>query len=254
MTEPGAAAEARVAARNAVVQAAADPAARRRRRELAAALTDALQRTGDQLHVGGSMFGPDRAAGTSPGRSGDDALVGLARLCQTAAALVSGAASLLSTGNSYAASALNRQLVEVEYLAWAFGADHEEARSWWRSSKQERLQRWQPRHLRERSAGRFRGSDYGEHCEYGGHPTPEGCRTLLAADDVQREILLYEVLHHGWSAWQYLLLAVVQHALREGADPKHLVPDALARAGAEAEAAWRAVERLGPVWAAQSSG
>jgi hypothetical protein len=69
---------------------------------------------------------------------------------------------------------------------------------------------------------------------------------------VQREILLYEVLHHGWSTWHYLLLAVVQHALRVGADPKHLVPDALARAAGDAEAAWRAVERLGPLWAALS--
>lgn len=219
---------------------------------MAVALTDVLQRAGDQLHVGGFLIGPDRAAGTSAWGNGDDALVGLARLCQTAAALVAGATSLLAAGNGYAASALNRQLVEVEYLAWAFGEDEEEARSWLRSSKQERLQRWQPRHLRERSAGRFRGSDYGEHCEYGGHPTPDGCRTLLTADDVQLEILLYEVLHHGWSAWQYLLLAVVQHELRVGADPKHLVPEDLARAAGDAEAGWRAVERLSPVDAGQS--
>jgi hypothetical protein len=236
------------AARAALARAATEPGARRRRRELVIALTDALQRTGDQLQVGGFMIGFDRAAGTSPCGNGDDALVGLARLCQTAAALASGSTSLLAAGNGYAASALTRQLVEVEYLAWAFGNDEEEARSWLRSSKQDRLQRWQPRHLRERSAGRFRGSDYGEHCEYGGHPTPDGCRTLLTADDVQREILLYEVLHHGWSTWQYLLLAVVQHAVRTGADPKQLVADSLARAADHAEAEWRAVERLGPVW------
>lgn len=116
---------------------------------------------------------------------------GADKLCQTAASLVAGATSLLAAGNSYAASALNRQLVEVEYLAWTFGEDEEEARSWLRSNKQERLQRWHPRHRRERSAGRFRGSDYDEHCEYGSHPTPDGCRTLLTADEAQREVLLY---------------------------------------------------------------
>lgn len=98
MTDPGA-----VAARATLVRAATDQEARRRRREMAVALTEVLQRAGDQLHVGGFLIGPDRAAGTSAWGNGDDALAGLARLCQTAAALVAGATSLLAAGNGYAA-------------------------------------------------------------------------------------------------------------------------------------------------------
>lgn len=137
------------ATRASLARAASNHEARRCRQALAEALNAALQQTGDHLHVAGWLVGPDRAAAAGTGRNGDDALVGLARLCQTAAALVSGALTLLSAGNGYAASALSRQLVEVEYMTWAFAEDEQEARSWLRSSRQERLQRWQPRHLRD---------------------------------------------------------------------------------------------------------
>lgn len=102
----------------------------------------------------------------------------------TAAALVNGATSLIADGNLYAAAALNRQLVEIEYLAWAFENDLEEVGYWHRSTEDERRKRWQPRHLRQRSRGQFRGKDYALHCEFGGHPTPEGMRNLLYGDPV----------------------------------------------------------------------
>lgn len=151
-------------------------------------------------------------------------------------------------GNGYGAGALARQLVEVEYLAWAFCEDEEEARSWLRSSKQERHGRWQPRHLRERSQGRFRGADYAAHCESGGHPTPDGCARLLAADDVQRELVLADVLTHGWSAWRYVASAVEERERRDSPAPGLIVTAELARHAADAELLWRDADRLGVVW------
>jgi hypothetical protein len=127
----------------------------------------------------GNIIGPGRVDGSSPFGNGDDSLVSLGYLCETAASLIVGAMQLLDDANCYAGAALNRQLVEVEYLAWAFGEDQEEAALWLRSSRDDRLQRWQPRHLRQRSQGRFRGADYAQHCELGGHPTPQGVRALI---------------------------------------------------------------------------
>jgi hypothetical protein len=145
------------------------------------------------------MFGPDRAEGESPFEFGSDATVGLAAVLQIAGELVSGAITLLGEDNRYAAAALLRQLVEVEYLAWAFAEDEEEARKWMQSTKEQRQQLWQPRHLRERAGGRFRGSDYGQHCGRGGHPSPEGL-TLLpdhSAPEVKPAIWWCDMAMHS---------------------------------------------------------
>jgi len=166
----------------------------------------------------------------------------LGHLSQTAGALVGGALELVLHGNGYAGSALNRQLVEVEYLAWAFAEDQQEAASWLRSSSAERRSRWQPRHLRERSQGRFRGADYSNHCEVGGHPTPPGMRQLLTGDLGIAEIIISETASHGTSAWDYLLLAV---AVLDATD---VVPANEANTVKDAEALWRRHERLGLTW------
>jgi hypothetical protein len=73
---------------------------------------------------------------------------------------------------------------------------------------------------------------------------------LLAADDTRRELLLYEALNHGWSAWRYLLVAVVAWAQGAGWEPAQLVADEAARRAGAAEAQWRAVERLPAVFSA----
>ncbi len=156
--------------------------------------------------------------------------------------LVGGAFELALHGNGYAASALNRQLVELEHLAWAFAEDQQEAASWLRSSNDERRSCWQPHHLRERSEGRFRGADYSNHCEVGGHPTPPGMRQLLAGDPVIAEIIISETASHGTSGWDYLLLAVT---VLDAAD---IVPADEANAVKTAEALWRRHERLGLTW------
>ncbi len=120
------------------------------------------------------MIGPDRAAGESPFEDGSDATVGDAAILQIAGELVRGATALFEDGNRYGAAALVRQLVEAEYLAWAFAKGEDDAEKWMRSTDKERMQLFRPYQLREQSGGLFRHGDYSHHCGKGGHPSPEG--------------------------------------------------------------------------------
>ncbi|GLP76379.1 hypothetical protein TUM20983_34890 [Mycobacterium antarcticum] len=109
---------------------------------------------------------------------------------------------------AYASAALVRQLVEVEYLAWAVTNDPDDAWEWLKSDKQKRLQRWQPGKIRQRSDGRFPNTDYHAHCEAGGHPVPERAMRILDHRDQWVELSLYEAAVHGTATWHYLLQAV----------------------------------------------
>jgi hypothetical protein len=153
------------------------------------------------LWVGGYLMGSGRVPGATEG----DATVGLATVAQVGGELMSGALTLLDSENRYGAMALLRQLIEVEYLAWAFAEDGPRAAKWLRSSKEDRLRMWQPRQLRDASAGRFRGRDYGDHCERAGHPTPSA-RDLLPGHEARLHEgwIWYELATHGTSLWDYL--------------------------------------------------
>jgi hypothetical protein len=148
--------------------------------------------------------------------------------------------ALLRAENLYGAAALLRQIVEVEYLTWAFDEDAEEAKVWLRSSSEERRDLWQPRHLRKRSQGLFRGRDYSFHCEYGGHPTPEAT-TLLPDHSNRGPSVLYwiDLAGHATSAWDYAQSASGKlgygDALDELAADRGL-PDAMSR--------WRETDSL----------
>jgi hypothetical protein len=186
-----------------------DEAAMLVRQEFGEAVAAALKTGGQVLWIGGSLLGPDRAEGKSPFEFGNDAVVGLATVMQIGGELVSGAITLFAEDNRYAAAALTRQLVEVEYLAWAFAEDEEEAEKWMRSSKDERQELWQPRHLRARADGRFRGVDYGLHCGKGGHPSPEGIYLLPDhySPDASAPLWWCDMAIHGHSVWSYALAA-----------------------------------------------
>lgn len=191
----------------ALVAAGEDEAAAALRRQLCGSLAGGLREAGKLLWVGGVVIGSDRADGTSPHGFGSDATVGLGTVIQIAGELVTGASLLLADGNRYAAAALLRQLVEVEYLAWAFAEDAEEAMRWLRSTREERLKLWQPRHIRARAGERFRGRDYALHCEAGGHPTAEGSR-LLPDHTAEPDFFSWmDLLFHGLSTWDYSLMA-----------------------------------------------
>jgi hypothetical protein len=186
--------------------AAADTDGHATREAVCRALTEAFQAAGKLLWTLGYMLGPDRRDGVSPFGFGSDATVGLALVVEIGGELLSGAVTLLSQDNLYSAAALVRQLVEIEYLAWAFAEDQEQAMMWIRATQQERRDMWQPRHLRARSEGRFRATDYHLHCERGGHPTPEA--TLLLPEHSRRlvpELWWLDLAQHGVSAWRYVM-------------------------------------------------
>jgi hypothetical protein len=188
-----------------LAKAEADPVAQTTREQLAQTLAQAFARVGSQLWVGGSIVGGDRVAGMSPFAFGSDATVGLATVAQIAGELTAGTVTLLKHDNLYAAAALVRQLVEVEYLAWAFGADEKEAERWLRSTPDQRRKMWQPRHLRDRSNGLFRGSDYAGHCERGGHPTPTALRLMSGHESRESAAGWWsDLCMHATSVWQYL--------------------------------------------------
>lgn len=223
------------AARTAAREALLNPETQALRHECLAALIAGLKWAGDVLRVVGTMVGPRPANGDIR----DPRLVGIGYVANTSGELLRGTLVAVDDLNPYAASALLRQVVEAEYLAWAFAEDREEAASWLESTHQDRLARWQPRHLRERSGGRFRGIDYARHCERGGHPTPAGCRDLINGPPaVGCAGLVADSLLHGRSTWHYLMDAVDQHDLLLGNDPGTLLPFDGRRAAHNAVQSW----------------
>lgn len=212
-----------------------DAETREIRHECLSRLAQGLDRVGNLLRVAGALFGRSPAPGIPP----DPQLVGLGYVATTAASLSNGVLLLHDAGNSYAAAALTRQIVETEYLGWAFAEDQAEAGAWLLSSKKDRISRWQPRHLRERSDGRFRGTDYGQHCEKGGHPTPDGCRFFFNGDEQLRCAgVLVDALLHGRSTWRYLMTAVDLHAGTIGLTLDDLLPEEERRLAHNAVESW----------------
>lgn len=160
--------------------------------------------SGEELHVLGHIVGPDRKAGVSPFGHGSDETVAVSTLLRIAAQLISASADLFQDGCSYAAAALLRQLVEVEYLAWAFETNNAEGERWLRSDKKQRGQFFTPAKLRKAAAGKFRGQDYGYHCEFGGHPVP-GAGLLLQGGPEISQLLLSDLLGHAGRIWDHLV-------------------------------------------------
>lgn len=157
-----------------------------------------LQSAGQTMHVAGHLLGGGRVSGSSTRGNGDDALVGVAVLVQIAAELLDTSTELLSGRRHYAGAALLRQVVEVEYLTWAFANDQRDAAAWLNSTQQERMKLFSPRHLRGLSDGRFRFEDYQHHCEQGGHPVPRAIPLLGNADPTVAQMLLVDLLLHCW--------------------------------------------------------
>lgn len=110
----------------------------------------------------------------------DDESLSWALLCHIAAELCDGIATLVETRRFYAAGALLRQLVEVEYLAFLGYMDSPKLAKWYRSSSAELRSQFTPSKMRKASDGLFADHEYWIHCETGGHPHPRG-RLLLGA-------------------------------------------------------------------------
>lgn len=184
--------------RERVLEAARDQDLMRQRKRTAASVAPRLREAGQIAHVQGHIVGNGRVAGTSPHGNGNDALVGVGVLVQIAADLVEAAGAMLSGTNHYAGAALLRQVVEVEYLTWAFANSKRDAASWLNSTKDDRFKMFQPKDLRNASGGHFLSADYSHHCELGGHPVPRAVPLLAKSDSSHSQLLLVDLLLHGW--------------------------------------------------------
>src|SRR6266849_3086653 len=189
--------------REAMAAAANDKDATECRYELARFSSSELQEAGNELYLMGHFIGPDRAQGSSPFGHGNDETVAVSVLLRVAGQLVSASSDLFADGRHYAAAALLRQMVEIEYLAWAFETRDGDAERWLRSDQQERQKFFTPAKLRAAAQGTFRGKDYGYHCELGGHPVPQA-GVLLGGDSAIGQLLLSDLLGHVGRIWDHL--------------------------------------------------
>ena len=174
------------------------------RSELAEFAAQQFQDSGNELFVLGHIFGMDRREEKSPFGHGSDETVAVSLLLRIGSQLISSACDLFADGRTYAASALLRQMVEVEYLAWAFANKDDDAQRWLRSTKEERQEFFKPAKLRRASGGKFRGQDYGYHCEFGGHPTPQSYALLNRDSEIAR-LMMSDLLGHAGNIWDHVV-------------------------------------------------
>jgi hypothetical protein len=174
------------------------------RMNLAAYTASVFRMVGRKLHVVGRAEGVNPTPPRSPFGQGDDATVAVSMLLRIGSQLVSASTDLFRDGRTYAASALVRQLVEVEYLAWAFETNNEDSTRWLRSTHEQRRAIFTPAKLRAAAGGRFRSLDYNYHCEMGGHPTP-GPWLLLNDDATIAQLMLSDCLGHSGRIWDHVV-------------------------------------------------
>ncbi len=183
---------------------ASDPSQSKVRYDVAIFASQVFLEVGNQIYATGHIFGSDRKDGKSPFGHGSDEAVGVSVLLRIANQLVAAAADLLTSGRPYAGAALLRQLVEVEYLAWAFETRDGDAERWLRSDREIREDFFRPAKLRQAAQGKFRSKDYGYHCEFGGHPVP-GAGVLLSEDEATQQLLLSDLNGHAGRIWDHLV-------------------------------------------------
>lgn len=143
----------------AISESAADASQIAARVELAKYTSKAFDKVGTLLYLSGHIIGSDRKTGVSPFGHGSDETVAISLLLRIASQLISASADLFLDGRSYSAAALVRQMVEIEYLAWAFETRNRDAERWLRSNEEERQNFFRPAKLRKAAGGRFRSKD-----------------------------------------------------------------------------------------------
>lgn len=181
-----------------VVAAVTDPDLMQKRAATSATVAPKLREAGQAAHIFGSIVGDSRTSVASVRGNGNDALVAVGVLVHIAADLLDAAGALLSGSNHYAGAALLRQVVEVEYLTWAFANHKRDAGTWLNSTAEERRKMFTPAGLRKESAGHFLSADYRHHCEQGGHPVPRAIPLLGNPDRLDSQMLLVDLLLHSW--------------------------------------------------------
>jgi hypothetical protein len=141
--------------REAITDAATDASQIAARVELAEYASQQFAQVGTLLHLSGNIIGPDRQAGASPFGHGSDETFAVSLLLRITSQLLSASTDLFQDGRSYAAAALVRQMVEVEYLAWAFETRDHDAERWLRSNERERQDFFRPAKLRKAAGEHF---------------------------------------------------------------------------------------------------
>ena len=127
-----------------------------------------------------------------------EAVLAVGVLTRIAAELVGVSGRLLSGSHHYAGAALLRQVVEIEYLTWAFANNERDAVDWLNSTHRERMSLFTPARLRDISDGRFNTRDYQHHCEQGGHPVPLAAILLGGLNKGSAQVRLVDLLLHSW--------------------------------------------------------
>jgi hypothetical protein len=167
---------------------------------------------------------------------------------QFGGSLASGAVALGEQENWYAASALVRQIVEVEYLIRLFRQDSSEGLRWLKASPEELRTSFLPAQMRKRAEG-FRHQEYRVHCESGGHPNPRA-HTLLPSRVVNahlpplgtNEVFWVDLAQHLRRVWRDIVALPVDHPTANLG-----VVDQYATDAANAIAAWEAVDPCAPM-------
>jgi hypothetical protein len=128
----------------------------------------AFTRLADLLHTSG-WIGRDRKE------------LAAALLIRLASELAGGISLLIQNSHLYAAGALLRQLIEIEYIMYLGYADPTNLQSWYEADAAELRKIFSPQQMRKRTDGLFRDKEYWFHCEIGGHPHPTRSRLLLSS-------------------------------------------------------------------------
>jgi hypothetical protein len=141
----------------------------------------------------------------------DAAGVGFATATLMAAELGEGTQRMYEAGLWYPGAALVRQLIECCYLLTLMSESRDEAAAWMRSSHDDIVKRFMPRHLRERTIRNFRAKEYEKHCDLGGHPSPAGRVLLQCNADHQRlspRSHWLDLAQHLSDAWESFVAAL----------------------------------------------
>lgn len=134
-------------------------------------LSQALANFGVKLYAAGSAIAGGPAKAKDPEvRDELERTIGLSCVVQVAGELGDAATALSHKNQFYAAWALLRQLVECEYLCWAFSERNADAQVWLHTTGAEKRKLWQPRHMRDKSNGTFRSKDSASTARWGAIP------------------------------------------------------------------------------------
>jgi len=199
--------------RELICKAAGDPALVAQRFTLAHVAAEAFDKLGVELSLVGNHYESNQSDVNLEAEASHGEIVAVALLLRVASQLTGSCAELFAQRKHYAAAALLRQLVEVEYLAWAFEKRDRDAQRWLQSTREEREKFFRPARLRRASNGHFRNQDYGYHCEMGGHPVP-GALVLFGVDaDSTGQLLLADALGHVGHIWNHVASWATSHGL-----------------------------------------